>query len=134
MKSWLPMGACEPAVKWVGKRTLAQAWAKCERADWMLCLAAKLAEHEPVVLCACVCVRTGLRYVRKGEGRPLAAIEAAEKWARNPTEKNRLAALLAAQAAAAAESAWAAAESAARAAARAAQINYLITLIEREEA
>jgi len=35
---------------------------------------------------------------------------------------------------AAAESAWAAAESAARAAARAAQINYLITLIEREEA
>ena len=32
------MGACSAAVEWVGDRTLEQAWAECERADWMLWL------------------------------------------------------------------------------------------------
>lgn len=30
------LGACPEAVRWVGDRDLATAWAECERADWML--------------------------------------------------------------------------------------------------
>lgn len=31
--------ACEEAIAWVGDRTLARAWAECERGDWLLWLA-----------------------------------------------------------------------------------------------
>jgi hypothetical protein len=30
--------ACDEAVEWVAERTLEQAWAECERGDWMIWL------------------------------------------------------------------------------------------------
>jgi len=101
MKSWLPEDACADAVEWVGKMTPAKAWAKCNRADWMLWLVGRECGRCVMVLCACDCARTVLRHVPKGETCTLAAIEAAEKWARNPTEENR-------------EAAWATSSAAAR--------------------
>ena len=35
------LGACADAREWVGDRTLDQAWAECERPDWMLWLHAR---------------------------------------------------------------------------------------------
>lgn len=35
------LGACAAAREWVGDRTLEQAWAECERPDWMLWLLAR---------------------------------------------------------------------------------------------
>ena len=76
------MGACEDAVAWVGDRDITAAWAECERADWMLWLAGRVVARPLVVLAACACARTALRYVLAGEDRPRVAIETAERWAR----------------------------------------------------
>ena len=35
------LGACAEAREWVGDRTLEQAWAECERPDWMLWIHAR---------------------------------------------------------------------------------------------
>jgi len=86
------MKACQEAVKWVGDRDLAAAWAECERADWMLWYAAWKAPRTLVVRAACACARTALRFVPDGEDRPRLAIRAAKRWANNPTEENRNAA------------------------------------------
>ena len=73
--------ACGDAVRWVGNKTLEQAWQSCERADWMLWYCAKVLPRPRTVLAACACARTALQYVSAGEMRPLRAIEAAEAWA-----------------------------------------------------
>jgi hypothetical protein len=39
------MGACREAVDWVGDRELPQAWAECERADWMLWLCGRMMDQ-----------------------------------------------------------------------------------------
>ena len=82
-------GACADAVAWARKQpTAAKAWASCERADWMLWIAGKMAgplrhaSRRPLVLAACACARTVLKHVPKTELRPLRAIEMAEAWAR----------------------------------------------------
>ena len=36
------MAACYAATEWVGRRSLARAWAECPRGDWMLWLAARV--------------------------------------------------------------------------------------------
>ena len=88
---WLTdLCACPEAVAWARaqKGTRQQAWNRCNRADWMLWLAARLCgergskQHRAVVLAACACARTALPHVPAGESRPLAAIELAERWAR----------------------------------------------------
>ena len=78
----IKMGACEDAVAWVGDRDITAAWAECQRADWMLWLAGRVVARPLVVLAACACARTALRYVLAGEDRPRVAIETAERWAR----------------------------------------------------
>ena len=78
----IKMGACEDAVAWVGDRDITAAWAECQRADWMLWLAGRLVARPLVVLAACACARTTLRYVPTDENRPRVAIETAERWAR----------------------------------------------------
>ena len=78
----IKMGACEDAVAWVGDRDITAAWAECQRADWMLWLAGRVVARPLVVLAACACARTVLRYVPDGEDRPRVAIETAERWAR----------------------------------------------------
>jgi hypothetical protein len=83
------LGACSDAVEYAkGHETLQAAWDACPRADWMLWLMGKAAggprsqSRRRLVLVACACAREALPLVRKGEGRPLAAIELAERWAR----------------------------------------------------
>ena len=68
--------ACAEARKWVEGKTLAEAWAKCDRGDWMLWLAARhigdpgWPRHEQIVLCACDCAERALQYVPDGEDPP----------------------------------------------------------------
>ena len=93
MKTWLKpikdLGACEEALVWAKQfASLDEAWLRCERGNWMLWLAGRLSgkreslARKKVVLAVCQCARLALPYVRKGELRPLQAIETAEKWAK----------------------------------------------------
>jgi hypothetical protein len=86
-KHWsddLPENACGEAVIWARTQESAQqAWDACERGDWMLWLLAKWnANRKKLILAACECARLALKYVPKGEERPLQAIEIAERWAK----------------------------------------------------
>ena len=116
------LDACAESVEWVGDKTLAEAWATCERADWMLWLVSKIdGSYTPRLrLAACACARTSLKYVPAGEDRPRLAIKCAERYARGEATKDELAAARAAAwdaawaAAGAAEAAWDAAWAAAR--------------------
>src|ERR1035437_2936461 len=79
------LNACKDAVTWAQTHPpLVEAWAAYERADWMLWLLGQLsgekesADRKRLVLCACACARTVLKYVPASEGRPLVAIETAE--------------------------------------------------------
>src|SRR5512141_427970 len=77
------LGACQEAREWAAGKSLDEVYSQLERADWWLWLAAKAGvERKRVVLAACACARTALKRVPAGEGRPLAAIELAERWAR----------------------------------------------------
>lgn len=111
------LGACPPAIVWVGKRTREEAWRDCERADWMMWYLAHRIHWGRVVLLTCQCVRRVLRHVPPRENRPLLAIEAAERCAREPSTDNLTAAQIAEAAARAAviTASWVA-EAAARAA------------------
>ena len=93
MKEWInpisDLRACQEALDWAEQYdSMEEAWQKCERGDWMLWLAGKMAggarskSRRTLVLAACSCARLALPYVEKGETRPLEAIETAEAWAR----------------------------------------------------
>lgn len=86
--------ACEEAINFIQKHkyTLKQAWAKCERADWMLWLMYKMefATQKERMLIICDCAATVLQYVPKGENRPRKAIEALKRYINEPTEINRV--------------------------------------------
>ena len=98
--------SCAKVKKWAKRKTLAEAWADCEKADWMLRLAGKMAGQDgwptkyEIVRCAALCAETVLYLVPEGETRPRAAIDAALAWADNPSMQNRLAAAHSAYAAA----------------------------------
>jgi len=81
-KTLLGLGACADGRKWARGKTAADAWRDCQRGDWMLWVAAKLADRKPVVLAACAVAREALQHVPTGEKRPLRAIETAEAWCR----------------------------------------------------
>jgi len=107
------MGACGEAVDWADTlkhRSMQRAWDECPRADWLIWFAAKKGvKREKLVLAACACARTALKFVPKGELRPLKAIETAEAWCRgDATMEEVRAARSAAYAAAAADAAYAA--------------------------
>jgi hypothetical protein len=95
--------ACEDAIQWVrdNKYTLKEAWAKSKRADWLLWYMCRteMATQKERIHIICDCAATALKYVPKGEDRPRLAIEAARKYADNPTEENRNATYAAANAA-----------------------------------
>ncbi len=96
MKYWtdkLTYVPCDEALNWLKTQPDAQtAWDKSERGDWMLFHAGKLAgkpggdERRPLVLAACACAHLALPYIKKGELRPLKAIETAERWARGEAD------------------------------------------------
>lgn len=107
------MEACEEAVEWArGCATYAEAWEACERADWLLWLAAKKAgprgsaSHRAVVLGAALCAETALRYLPEGEDRPARAVDLAVRYGRGENVEAR-------ELRAAADAAWAAAACAA---------------------
>jgi hypothetical protein len=83
-KKWLKeKNACEPGVKWVGKRDLRKTWDELDNPAWLGWLARNCGvEKKPFVSIACECARFALPFVKKGENRPLKAIETAEKWIR----------------------------------------------------
>ena len=86
--------ACPDALEWLREQrhpTLATAWAECERGDWMLWLAGRLAgpqgsdARRPLTLAACECARLSLprwEALHANDRRPHVAIETAEAWAR----------------------------------------------------
>jgi hypothetical protein len=84
------LGACSEAIAWRGKRDLKTTWAECERGDWMLWLAGKMADkkgwptRQQIVVAACDCADLSLEILEKKypqDKRPRLAIEAARKWA-----------------------------------------------------
>ena len=105
------MQACSEAVKWVGRKGLKTSWNACNRADWMLWYAARILDDKKlIVLAACDCAETALKYAPKGEKRPAKAIATARKWCNGKaTIKQVHAAAYAAADAAAAAAAYAAA-------------------------
>ena len=79
--------ACGEAIEWAEQfDTWKDLWKKCERGDWMLWIIGKQAgkpmsdARKPLVLAACECARLSLKYVKKGEERPLKTIELVERW------------------------------------------------------
>jgi len=94
--------------------TLAEAWEKCERGDWMLWVLRKtggLDKRTSVAVAVACAERVLARYEHQhpGDNRPRAAIEAARNWLENPCEATRAYAAAAYAAAAAADAASSAA-------------------------
>ena len=82
------LGACREAMDWAKDyESFQDCWNKCERGDWLLWLCGRLSSkpesdgRKKLVWVACQCARLALPYVKKGEDRPLKAIETAEAWA-----------------------------------------------------
>ena len=91
------LNACSEAVEWAKtQRTHKEAWANCERGDWMLWLLGNLSglpeskSRKPLVLCACQCARLALPYVANNEHRPRIAIETAEAWCNGDASINEV--------------------------------------------
>lgn len=81
--------ACTIAIKWGNGQDPQEAWAVCNRSDWMLWLIGRLAPKQKaakkawdarISLLTCEVARTMLQYVPSNELRPLKAIEMAERW------------------------------------------------------
>jgi len=97
---------------------MVEIYENCERGDWMIWLLrkAKAIDKQQTVGIACLCARRSLVIFEKEypkENRPRLAIEAAEKWVKNPTKENQKICDAAAYAAAYAAAAYAAAYAAA---------------------
>ena len=82
------LDACSLAVEWAHGKTLHVVWNTCNRGDWLLWLAGKMADkkgwptRKQLVLAACACAEQALKYVPKSEERPKKAIQIARAWAR----------------------------------------------------
>lgn len=76
---------------WSSGRTWLDAWEECEDARWMLHAAVTIGvDRRLVVLAACACARTALRFAPEDEHRPRRAIETAEAWARGKATEQDL--------------------------------------------
>lgn len=102
---------CPKGLAWLRQQTsLQQAWADCPDGGWMLWYIFTIiqpAKHTPLwqqaVLATCAVARTTLKFIPKGESRPLLeAIIAAENYATDTTKNKLTTAIWAAAAAAAA--------------------------------
>ncbi len=103
------MNACREAVKWVGKRGLMTAWRDCPRSDWMLWLAHRAGvDRKLLVLAACDCAETALKYIPEGENGPAEAIQVTRAWVAGETTIQEVHRARAAASAAAAAAAYAA--------------------------
>lgn len=78
------LNACGEALEWVGAKSLTVAWQTCPRADWMLWLAAKAkVKNQAIVLAACDCAATTLKYAPKGEKHQAKCIRITRAWLRD---------------------------------------------------
>jgi len=85
------LNACDPALEWVGDKSLHEAWNTCERGDWMLWLAAMVEiDRKVLVLATCECARLFLHFFPEGENRPRKAIEIAESWAKGKASLSKV--------------------------------------------
>jgi len=85
------LGACSEARHEAEGKSMRRVWDSCERGDWLLWLSAKLRiDRKLIVLAACDCARTALRFVPAGETRPREAIETAEAWCRGEATINQV--------------------------------------------
>ena len=81
------LGACREAVEWAKGKNLKTVWETCEHGDWLLWLVGNMVgttnwpTHKQVVLAACACAETSLKYVPKDELRPKQAIDTVRRWA-----------------------------------------------------
>jgi len=75
---------CDDAVAWMRTQpSAADAWATCERGDWMLWALDRLTEdRKRLVLCCCDVAEPALIHVPAGETRPAEALRVARSWAR----------------------------------------------------
>lgn len=86
------LDACSEARKWARGKTLHKVWSTCRRADWLLWLAGRMKgkpgwhTHQEIVLAACACAETALKYLPKKEIRPKFAIKVARKWANGDSD------------------------------------------------
>jgi len=119
------LGACDQALVWCETQRgvrLDRVWRKCDRADWLLWIAASVGvDRRLVVRAACACAREVLpawEAYRPGDARPRVAIETAEAWTRGEATLSQ--AQVAASAASAASAAASVASAAASVAASAA--------------
>jgi hypothetical protein len=82
------LGACSEAVGWAQDKSFHVVWTTCKRGDWLLWLCGIMADkrgwptRKQLVLAACACAETALKYVPAGEERPRKAIETARAWTR----------------------------------------------------
>jgi hypothetical protein len=82
------LSACAEATRWAEGKDLHEVWTTCDRGDWGLWLAGRMCgapgwhTRQQIVLAACACAETALKYVKVGEDRPRLAIETARAWAR----------------------------------------------------
>ena len=103
--------------EWAHGKSFHVVWTTWKRGDWLLWLCGKMADkkgwptRKQLILAACSCAETALKFVPEGEERPRIAIETARKWAlgKATIEQVREAAGNAADAADAAYAAYAAA-------------------------
>jgi len=80
----LRLDACEDARTWaVTQPDLRTAWTVCQRADWMLWIAAMLLPRPVVVLAACDCAETVVHLIKDGGSQmaALLALHIAREWA-----------------------------------------------------
>ena len=114
------MHACSEAVEWVAHRGIVKAWRECPRGDWMLWLAGRLdIDRKLLVLAACDCAETALKYVPDGEDRPAKCVQVTRNWCNGTATIDEVRAARRDAAAAYADAADAAAYAAAYAAAAA---------------
>jgi hypothetical protein len=68
-------------------------WNECDRADWLLLILSEMVgqkgwpSRKTVVLCACDCAETSLRFISEDENRPKIAIQTARDWAEGKATK-----------------------------------------------
>ena len=73
--------ACSKAKEWAQGKSFHVVWTTCKRGDWLLWLCGKMADkkgwptRKQLVLAACSCAETALKYVKEGEDRPRIAID-----------------------------------------------------------
>jgi hypothetical protein len=77
--------ACREAKAWVGDKTQSEAWATCQRGDWMLWLAGKKNfDRKLLVQAACDCAELADQYLNDATREPARnALAVARAWCRD---------------------------------------------------